>query len=59
MAAAMTESILARPAHVPGPRECLDPATPIGGASLIAARLVAVFMIAGSSTGQSVLRWLT
>jgi hypothetical protein len=40
-------------------RKSLHAATLIGGASLIVARLVAVFMIAGSSTGQSVLRWLT
>jgi hypothetical protein len=37
----------------------LHPATLIGGAGLIVIRLTAVFVITGSSFGQSALRWLT
>jgi hypothetical protein len=38
-------------------RKKLHAATLIGGAALIAARLLAVFVLRGSAWGQSVLRW--
>jgi hypothetical protein len=59
----MNESVVAGSARLFRPSQAAEPMVRdcklLGAASLIAARLVAVFKIAGSGFGRSVLRWFT